>query len=165
MSRSPTHTRPGVTQCLPFFLENSGYRKRGKPARKRLSCDPTLWPLRSACTDFVEATSINWHEDDHHILAKILEQLWPEIGRLLSRPRVPGHVGITTEAELGCTDYAAPTESARLLNAADTVVGAGASALDGDIWLKCCFTSTKTVGLLGTQAQDVHLDFHTGSEI
>ena len=26
-------------------------------------------------------------------------------------------------------------------------------------WLKCCFTSTKTVGLLGTGAQDVHLDF------
>ena len=28
-------------------------------------------------------------------------------------------------------------------------------------WLKCCFTSTETVGLLGTEAQDVHLDFHT----
>ena len=27
-------------------------------------------------------------------------------------------------------------------------------------WLKCCFTSTETVGLLGTGAQDVHLDFH-----
>ena len=28
--------------------------------------------------------------------------------------------------------------------------------------LKCsCFTSTETVGLLGTGAQDVHLDFHT----
>ena len=27
--------------------------------------------------------------------------------------------------------------------------------------LKCCFTSTKTVGLLGTGAQDGHLDFHT----
>ena len=24
-----------------------------------------------------------------------------------------------------------------------------------------CFTSTETVGLLGTEAQDVHLDFHT----
>ena len=30
-------------------------------------------------------------------------------------------------------------------------------------WLKCCFTSTKTVGLLGTGAQDVHLNFHTAS--
>ena len=34
----------------------------------------------------------------------------------------------------------------------------------GVIWsfcrLKCCFTSTETVGLLGTGAQDVHLDFH-----
>ena len=27
--------------------------------------------------------------------------------------------------------------------------------------LKYCFTSTETVGLLGTGAQDVHLDFHT----
>ena len=26
--------------------------------------------------------------------------------------------------------------------------------------VKCCFTSTKTVGLLGTGAQDVYLDFH-----
>ena len=26
---------------------------------------------------------------------------------------------------------------------------------------ECCFTSTQTVGLLGTGAQDGHLDFHT----
>ena len=32
-------------------------------------------------------------------------------------------------------------------------------------WLKCCFTSTETVGLLGTGAQDVHLDFHTDAEL
>ena len=31
--------------------------------------------------------------------------------------------------------------------------------------LKCCFTSTGTVGLLGTGAQDVHLDFHTVLEL
>ena len=31
--------------------------------------------------------------------------------------------------------------------------------------LKCCFTSTETVGLLRTGAQDVHLDFHTASEL
>ena len=31
--------------------------------------------------------------------------------------------------------------------------------------LKCCFTSTETVGLLGTGAQDVHLDFHTAPEL
>ena len=37
---------------------------------------------------------------------------------------------------------------------------AGSSA-----WLKCCFTSTETVGLLGTGAQDVHLDFHTAPEL
>ena len=32
-------------------------------------------------------------------------------------------------------------------------------------WLKCCFTSTETVGLLGTGVQDVHLDFHTAPEL
>ena len=32
-------------------------------------------------------------------------------------------------------------------------------------WLKCCFTSTETVGLLGTGAQDGHLDFHTVPEL
>ena len=30
--------------------------------------------------------------------------------------------------------------------------------------LKCCLTSTETVGLLGTGAQDGHLDFHTAPE-
>ena len=30
--------------------------------------------------------------------------------------------------------------------------------------LKCCFTSTETVGLLGMGAQDGHLDFHTAPE-
>ena len=31
-------------------------------------------------------------------------------------------------------------------------------------WLKCCFMSTETVGLLGTGVQDVHLGFHTAPE-
>ena len=31
--------------------------------------------------------------------------------------------------------------------------------------LKCCFTSTETVGLSGTGAQDSHLDFHTAPEL
>ena len=31
--------------------------------------------------------------------------------------------------------------------------------------LKCCFTSTETVGLLGTGDQDGHLDFHTAPEL
>ena len=31
--------------------------------------------------------------------------------------------------------------------------------------LKCCFKSTETVGLLGTGAQDVHLDFHTAPDL
>ena len=30
--------------------------------------------------------------------------------------------------------------------------------------LRCCFTSTESVGLLGTGAQDGHLDFHTALE-
>ena len=29
----------------------------------------------------------------------------------------------------------------------------------------CCFTSAETVGLLGTGAQDGHLDFHTAPEL
>ena len=33
-------------------------------------------------------------------------------------------------------------------------------------WLvECCFTSTETVGLLGTGAQDGHLDFYTAPEL
>ena len=31
--------------------------------------------------------------------------------------------------------------------------------------VECCFTSTETVGLLGTGAQDVHLNFHTAPEL
>ena len=31
--------------------------------------------------------------------------------------------------------------------------------------MKCCFTSTETVGLLGTGAQDGHLDFHAALEL
>ena len=34
------------------------------------------------------------------------------------------------------------------------------------LWLvECCFTSTETVGLLGTGAQDGHFDFHTAPEL
>ena len=33
-------------------------------------------------------------------------------------------------------------------------------------WLvECCFTSTETVGLLGTGAHDVYLDLHTALEL
>ena len=31
--------------------------------------------------------------------------------------------------------------------------------------VECCFTPTETVDLLGTGAQDVHLDFHTAPEL
>ena len=37
----------------------------------------------------------------------------------------------------------------------------GKSVTDLLLLLKRCFTSTETVGLLGTGAQDVHLDFRT----
>ena len=35
----------------------------------------------------------------------------------------------------------------------------------GLLLVQCCFTSTGTVGLLGTGAQDGHLDFHTAPEL
>ena len=35
----------------------------------------------------------------------------------------------------------------------------------GGIVVECCFTSTETVGLLGTGSQDGHLDFHTALEL
>ena len=31
--------------------------------------------------------------------------------------------------------------------------------------VECCYTSIETVGLLGTGAQDGHLDFHTAPEL
>ena len=31
--------------------------------------------------------------------------------------------------------------------------------------VECCFTSTETVGLIGTGAQDGHFDFHTAPEL
>ena len=34
-----------------------------------------------------------------------------------------------------------------------------------DSMVECCFTSTETVGLLGTVAQDGNLDFHTAPEL
>ena len=37
--------------------------------------------------------------------------------------------------------------------------------IDRLMMMKCCFTSTETVGLLGTGAKDVHLDFHTAPEL
>ena len=36
---------------------------------------------------------------------------------------------------------------------------------DARMLAECCFTSTETVGLLGTGAQDGHLDFHTAPEL
>ena len=48
-------------------------------------------------------------------------------------------------------------------NARDT--SAAESPLQAKLKSKCCFTSTETVGLLGTEAQDVHLNFHAASEL
>ena len=31
--------------------------------------------------------------------------------------------------------------------------------------VECCFTSTETVGVLGTRAQDGHLDLHTAPDL
>ena len=39
------------------------------------------------------------------------------------------------------------------------------SSVPESCFLKYCFTSTETVGLLGTEAQDGHLDFHTAPEL
>ena len=43
------------------------------------------------------------------------------------------------------------------------LVGPGSDSARG--WLKCCFTYTENVCLLGTGTQDVHLDFHTAPEL
>ena len=53
------------------------------------------------------------------------------------------------------------TDSALLWSAAQTRTGTFVEVL----LLKCCFTFTETVGLLGTGAQIVHLDFHTAPEL
>ena len=34
-----------------------------------------------------------------------------------------------------------------------------------DLLVESCFTATETVGLLGTEAQDGHFDFHTAPEL
>ena len=44
-------------------------------------------------------------------------------------------------------------------------VTSGQSREKREVLVECCFTSTETVGLLGTGAQDVHLDFHTPPEL
>ena len=48
--------------------------------------------------------------------------------------------------------------------------GGGGGGGGGDeailfLWLKCCFTSTKTIDLLGMGTQDIYLDFHTAPEL
>ena len=48
-----------------------------------------------------------------------------------------------------------------MTSAADSASSITNRGLKGTRWLKCCFTSTETVDLLGTGAQDVHLHFHT----
>ena len=44
--------------------------------------------------------------------------------------------------------------------------GGDGSVVPGtEMTMKCCFTSTETVGLLRTGAPDVHLDCHTAPEL
>ena len=66
--------------------------------------------------------------------------------------------------------YVPPTEATTMVN-----TGSGqrsqttmTAQFDGAAtrWLvECCFTSTETIGLLGTGAQDGHLRFHTAPEL
>ena len=44
-------------------------------------------------------------------------------------------------------------------------LGQTAGNAASSLLVECCLTSTETVGLLGTGAQDGHLDFHTVSEL
>ena len=41
----------------------------------------------------------------------------------------------------------------------------GPKRLTAAVGFQCSFTSTETVGLLGTGAQYIHLDFHTEPEL
>ena len=45
------------------------------------------------------------------------------------------------------------------------MMGWGWGGVGVEMLLECCFTSTETAGLLGTGAQDGHLDFHTAPEL
>ena len=54
--------------------------------------------------------------------------------------------------------------SAQSLRAKREAVNLSQPSMGKDMLLKRCFTSTETVGLLGTGAQDGHLDFHTAPE-
>ena len=54
------------------------------------------------------------------------------------------------------------TETVRLIVNKERRGGGGGMEV---LLLKCCFTSTETGGLLGTGAQNVHLDFHTPPQL
>ena len=65
-----------------------------------------------------------------------------------------------THSEVSWTSFThrqhSPTRVTRCVHFA-----AGSHSSGSSDWLKRCFTSTETVGLLGTGAQDGHPDFHT----
>ena len=71
----------------------------------------------------------------------------------LSRPYLPNHSTICNQNWNGCTASRARV-SCKMIG----LLSSRSSRL------KCCFTSTETVGLLGTGAQEVHLDLHTAPE-
>ena len=86
----------------------------------------------------------------------------------------PGNVDVYGDGLLGQFQYCfTSTETVRTIwdgeprTATSTFTRLLSSDTPPDLLLllKCCFTSTETVGLLGTGAQDVHLDFHTVPEL
>ena len=68
------------------------------------------------------------------------------------------------ESLFSCQDSKRVHKLVRILRSPDTLILTSHVELIG-LMLKCCFTSTETVGLLGKGAQDIHLDFHTAPEL
>ena len=71
-------------------------------------------------------------------------------------PPIPPYVGLPS---LLHTSLCGTAESPPIPPGDKPVLSKSKEAVAG--WMKCYFTSTETVGLLGTGAQDVHLVLHT----
>ena len=70
------------------------------------------------------------------------------------------------ENGISCGTYITPPpQSKQRAHPGFTTCNVYLAWMQGKRWVECCFTSTETVGLLGTGAQDVHLDFHTAPEL
>ena len=88
-------------------------------------------------------------------------------GQMISRPH-----GIKDHSQAGSTDQHMIINTTRRDRSAEpqhSLPSAKLSATERCHYmsslLKCCFTSTETVGLFGTGAQDVHFDSHTAPEL